>query len=114
MFTIKLYDGSKSRIYEAAYFTINRELEGSDSYHGYEWAEITAHGIPGHDDLRFDIGPSPYEPAGGNWKKAYIENSSGRTTETLDYTSWPNRQPRPLPIGGVQPPCGGRIGSELS
>jgi hypothetical protein len=94
MFTIKLYDGDKSRIYEAASFTVFKE---SGPPTGNEWAEITAHGIPGHDDLRFDIGPSPYEPTGGNWRRAIIENRFGRTTEMLDYS---DRVPGPRRAGG--------------
>lgn len=92
MFTIKLYDGNKSRLYEAEYFTVFRENRGSSDGPCFEWAEITAHGVPGSDDLRFDIGQSPYEPNGGNWRRAIIENQSGRTTEILDYSDRTGRQ----------------------
>jgi len=103
MFTIKLYDGNKSRIYEAAYFTVNKGNQGSSDGPCYDWAEITAHEVPGAGDLRFDIGPSPYEPSGGNWRRAIIENQSGRTTEMIDHSMSPKRAPIgfPPPISEV-------------
>jgi len=91
MFTIKLYVGSKSRIYEAESFTVLRCNQGSTDGPCYDWAEVTAHNIPGCDSLRFDIGPSPYEPSGGNYDRAIIENSAGRTTEMIDYSGAPIR-----------------------
>jgi len=77
MFTIKLYAdrGFRMRIHAADDFTILR---------AEQWAEITAHRKAGVD-IRFDIGSSPYEPEGGVWNKAIIENAMGRTTEIVDF-----------------------------
>jgi len=85
MFTIKLYMGGgwRQRIYEAESFTVLREYESEITggpLGGH--AEITAH-LKGGESIRFDIGDSPYEPAGGKWEKAIIENAAGRTTEII-------------------------------
>jgi hypothetical protein len=83
MFTLKLYThGGSRRILEAESFHI---------YTGHDdcWFEISAYFAKPADDpdnaKRFDIGPSPYEPSGGRWDYAFIENAAGRTTEKL----WP-------------------------
>lgn len=79
MFTLKLYTHSGSRrILEVESFHI---ATGQKE----QYFEITAYlGKPADDPdnaKRFDIGPSPYEPAGGRWDYAFIENANGRTTE---------------------------------
>ena len=81
MFTLKLYKHAGSRrILEAESFHINTGPKDS-------WFEITAYLPKPADDpdnaKRFDVGPSPYEPAGGLWDYAFIENANGKTTEKL-------------------------------
>ena len=81
MFTLKLYTHGGSR----------RILEAESLHVGAgpmdEWFEVTAYFAKPADDpdnaRRFDIGPSPYEPVGGRWDYAFIENAQGRTTERL-------------------------------
>lgn len=81
MFTIKLYkyDGTNTRIYEAESFSVLR----SPSNRAPWWAEITAHMKDASAGIRFDVGDSPYQPSGGIWEKAIIENAGGRTTEII-------------------------------
>lgn len=76
MFTIKLYTSTgRQRIVEAESFTVLRATTDSSF-------EITAHGAPS-GDLRFDVGPTGYEPDGGNWDWAFIVNAAGKTIENL-------------------------------
>lgn len=84
MFTIKLYknSGAYRRVYEAESFTILATNQGSSDGPCHDWSEITAH-LKSGDSLRFDIGNSPYDPTGGRWEKAIIENGAGRTTEII-------------------------------
>lgn len=84
MFTLKLYAnaGMRQRFYEVESFTVLRCNQGSSDGPCLDWSEITAH-LKNGDGVRFDIGDSPYEPAGGSWQKAIIENSAGRTTEII-------------------------------
>lgn len=88
MFTIKLYttEGLRQRIFEAESFTILQcdklyEDDGKPIIPIY-WSEVTAH-VKSGDDMRFDIGSSPYHPNGGVWEKCIIENSAGRTTQII-------------------------------
>lgn len=81
MFTLKLYtNGGSRRIVEAESFHISGGQADN-------WFEITAYFPKPADDpdnaKRFDVGPSPYEPSGGRWDYAFIENANGRTTERL-------------------------------
>lgn len=94
MFTIKLYsdNAARRRIYEADDFTILR-FAPDVQVAGPQWVEVTAHRKSG-DDFRFDIGASPYEPAGGVWERLIIENAAGRTTEIIGYHAGP---PPPAP-----------------
>lgn len=91
MFTIKLYkqNGSYQRIFQAESFTVLREVpDGVPVAIGQPktcHSEITAHGKEGDLSTRFDIGDSPYEPDGGIWEKAIIENMAGRTTEIIGH-----------------------------
>lgn len=83
MFTLKLYThGGSRRILEVESFHIGAGPREA-------WFEISAYFDKPADDpenaKRFDVGPSPYEPSGGRWDYAFIENARGRTTEKL----WP-------------------------
>lgn len=98
MFTIKLYraDGNYQRIFQADSFTVIRSSANGrpsdprqpETYH----SEITAHGKEGDLSTRFDIGESPYEPDGGVWEKAIIENMAGRTTEIIGHNQPPKQR----------------------
>lgn len=87
MFTIKMYDGNKSRILEAESFTINLgNRDQTNPPASYHWAEITLHNRG--EDVRYDIGDSPMRDGSGEitcYRKAYIENSAGKTIEHFNY-----------------------------
>lgn len=100
MFTLKLYThGGSRRILEVESFHIGAGPRD-------QWFEVSAYFDKAADDpdnaKRFDVGPSPYEPSGGRWDYAFIENSSGKTTEKL----WPSPKPDdaedPIPAEGDQ------------
>lgn len=97
MFTLKLYasDGAIIRIYEAESFTVLRCNQGQSNGPCHEWSEITSH-LKAGEGLRADIGDSPYQPDGGVWQKAIIENASGRTTQIIG-----NFGPSPRPINAL-------------
>ncbi len=76
MFTIKLYTNEgRQKIIPADSFTILR-AQGDASF------EVTCH-LRSDDACRCDIGPTGYNPEGGNWDWAYIENINGKTVERL-------------------------------
>jgi len=86
MFTIKLYkyDGANQKVFAAESFSILRgRNSGSTDGPCSSWSEITAHMKNQNDAVRFDIGDSPYQPSGGVWERAIIENAAGRTTEII-------------------------------
>lgn len=80
MFTIKLYRGSKMRIYEAGSFTVNSD--GPAASGGRH--EITLHDVPGQPDFRVDLTfenePTTDAPV-RYFDSAIIENASGKTTQ---------------------------------
>lgn len=90
MFTIKMYDGNKTRILEAESFTIHYSSQGECGPHGgssREWAEVTLHNRD--SDVRYDLGDSPMRDSISGeitcYQKAYIENSAGKTIEHINY-----------------------------
>ena len=105
MFTLKLYThGGSRRILEVESFHIGEGQLGG-------WFEITAYFAKPADDpdnaRRFDVGASPYEPAGGRWDYAFIENAAGKTTEKLVPGPSPSKVDRhgfPLGCSDHKPP----------
>lgn len=87
MFTIKMYDGMKTRILEAESFTIlYNHADGTAPHSRRDWAEVTLHNRG--EDVRYDIGDSPMRNGCGDiqcYQRGYIENSAGKTTEVLDF-----------------------------
>lgn len=83
MLTLKLKGSSKTRIIEAASFTV-LTLDANR-------AQVTAHGIPEDEDRCFWVGTrgdfGDSFPEQECWYDiAFIENASGRTTEIINPT----------------------------
>lgn len=75
MFTIKVYEGLKQRIYAAESFTILRGDNGE--------AEITVHTKDSRDDFRLDVRHAGLDEPARVFDKAIIENAAGKTTEVI-------------------------------
>lgn len=76
MFTIKTYaNNGVQKIIPADSFTVIRH-KGDKAF------EVSCH-LRSDEGCRLDIGPTGYQPAGGNWDYAYIENAAGKTVESL-------------------------------
>jgi hypothetical protein len=86
MFTIKVYEGSKQRIYAAESFTILRGDNGE--------AEITVHTKDNREDFRLDVRHAEPDDPARVFDKAIIENAAGRTTEIIALGPYPLKSPR--------------------
>lgn len=83
MMTLKLIDRNsyRTKIYEAAFFTITDECQQQGGYS----RQITAHNLVGGEDQCWWIGVPPYMSVddGRLFHAAYIMNSAGKTVESL-------------------------------
>lgn len=80
MMTLKLVQDGRTRIYEAASFTVTEERFQIPGY----CRKVTAHDLVGADDRCWWIGNPPYEVESLDvYMSAFIMNGNGKTVESL-------------------------------